>query len=143
MVAQLIPSLVINVDNDLLCRTPLSSEIKSAVFDLDGDGASGPDGFYGHFYQPFLDNVATDVVNSMQEFFSTGVMVRHVNSNLIVLVPKVPGAKAMGDYRPICLANFQFKIIIKIIADRLHLLLYTLFSLNNVDLSRSETYLTV
>jgi len=41
------------------------------------------------------------------------------NSNVIVLIPKIPGAKSMGDYRPIALANFQFKIITKILADRL------------------------
>lgn len=36
-----------------------------------------------------------------------------------MLVPKVPGAKVIGDFRPIALANFQFKIITKILAARL------------------------
>jgi len=36
-----------------------------------------------------------------------------------VLIPKVPGASSMGDYRPIALANFLFKIVTKIVADRL------------------------
>ena len=51
------------------------------------------------------------MVISVQEFFISGSLVTNVNSNLIVLVPKSPGAKAMGD--------FQFKIITKILADRL------------------------
>lgn len=38
---------------------------------------------------------------------------------MIVLIPKIPGARSMGDYRPIALANFQFKIVTKIVADKL------------------------
>lgn len=38
---------------------------------------------------------------------------------MIVLIPKVPGPRVMGNYRPIALANFQFKVITKILADRL------------------------
>jgi hypothetical protein len=50
MVARLISSLVTNADNELLCRFPLSSEVKSAVFFyLNGDSVRGMDGFCGHF----------------------------------------------------------------------------------------------
>jgi ribonuclease HI len=122
MVERLIPNMITAAENEILCRVPLSSEVKAAVFDLNGDGAPGPDGFGGHFYQTFWDIVALDVVNSVQEFFLTGSLATNVNSNLIVLVPKSSGAKAMGDFRPIGLANFQFKIITKILADRLALI---------------------
>lgn len=50
MVEQLVPRLVTEAETDLLCRLPMMSEIKSAVFDLNGDSAPGPDGFGGHFY---------------------------------------------------------------------------------------------
>jgi hypothetical protein len=36
-----------------------------------------------------------------------------------VLIPKIPGAGSMADYHPIALANFQFKIVTKILADRM------------------------
>ena len=55
-----------------------------------------------------------DVVNSVQEFFYTGTLIPNINANILVLIPKVPGAASMGDFRPIALANFQFKIITKI-----------------------------
>jgi len=47
------------------------------------------------------------------------VIAPNVNSNLIVLVPKIIGPQVIGDYRLIALANFQFKIVTKILADRL------------------------
>lgn len=42
-----------------------------------------------------------------------------MNSNLVVLIPKHHGADRIEEFRPIALANFQFKIISKVPADRL------------------------
>lgn len=42
-----------------------------------------------------------------------------MNSNLVVLIPKFKNAERIHQYRPIALANFQFKIISKVLADRL------------------------
>ena len=119
LVSRTIPSVVSEEDNNALLRLPLRDEIKSAIFDLNGDGAPGPDGFGGHFFQTFWDIVAPDVIQSVQDFFITGVLAPNLNSNLIVLILKVTGAQVMGDFWPIALTNFQFKIITKILADRL------------------------
>jgi hypothetical protein len=56
----------------MLAATPLFEEIKDAVSDMNLDGASGPDGFGGFFYQHFWDIVSADVVSSVQEFFLHG-----------------------------------------------------------------------
>jgi len=119
LVSRVIPSLVTDDENVLLTATPNVDEIKRAMFDLNGDGAPGPDGFGGHFFQHFWDIVSSDVISSVQEFFYTGSIIPNLNSNLIVLIPKVPSACSMGDFRPIALANFQFKIVTKILAERL------------------------
>lgn len=42
-----------------------------------------------------------------------------MNSNIVYLIPKFPGVDRLENYRPIALANFQFKIITKVLADRL------------------------
>jgi hypothetical protein len=122
LVSTCIPSLVTPEDNDMLCKVPSASEIKAAFLDMNVDGAPGPDGFGGHFYHHFWDIIAHDVGLAVQEFFLHGKLVSNLNSNLIVLIPKVPGADNMGDLRPIALANFQFKLITKILADRLSLI---------------------
>jgi len=119
LVDETIPSLVSNIDNSMLLSFPSHKDIREAVFALNADGAPGPDGFSGHFCQTFWDIVGNDVVHSVQEFFLGGVLPPNINSNMIVLILKVPGARTMGDYRPIALANFQFKIVTKIVADRL------------------------
>jgi len=69
------------------------------------------------------------LVNLVQEFFLEGRLPTNINSNMIVLIPKAPGAKSMGDYRPITLANFQFKIVTKIVADRLAIITSRIISI--------------
>lgn len=129
LIDETIPSLVSDDDNQMLLHMPVSGEIKAAVFSLNGDGAPGPDGFGGHFYQTYWDIVGANLVTSVQEFFREGRLPANFNSNLIVLIPKVQGAKSMGDYRPIALANFQFKIVTKIVADRLAIITSRIISI--------------
>jgi len=117
---------------------PLFDEIKNAVFDMNADGAPGPDGFGGHFFQHFWDIVGVDVVRSVQEFFYTGVLIPNLNANILVLIPQVPGAASMGDFRPIALANFQFKVITKILADRLALIYMRIISPQQRDFVRDR-----
>jgi len=47
---------------------------------------------------------------------------------MLVLIPKITGAQAMGDFRPIALANFQFKTVTKILADRLSIITMRIIS---------------
>jgi len=88
-VATVIPSLVTEEDNARLAAMPLFDEIKDASFSMNADGAPGPDGFAGHFYQHFWDIVYVDVVSSVQEFFYTGILILNINSNILVLIPKI------------------------------------------------------
>lgn len=114
-----IPNSVTAEDNSLLIALPSAEEVKHAVFDLSGDAAPGLDGFSGHFYQHFWQIVGGDVVRSTQYFFTNNYIMPNLNSNLLILIPKVAGADKLDNFRPIALDNFQFKIITKILADRL------------------------
>ncbi|PNY15138.1 ribonuclease H [Trifolium pratense] len=81
------------------------------------DGTPGPDGFSGHLFQFFWETIAADVVKSIHHFFLNDMLQNNVNSNLLILIPKTPGAYRVDMFRPIALANFQFKIITKFLAD--------------------------
>jgi len=128
LVSRTIPTMVTTEENIVLTVMPSFDDIKKTVFDMNTDGAPGSDGFGIHFFQHFWDIVAADVVSSAQEFFCTGVIIPNLNSNVLVLIPKVPGAATMADFRPIALANFQFKIITKILADRLAIICMRIIS---------------
>lgn len=59
------------------------------------------------------------MVNVVTQFFEQGWILPNINSNNIVLIPKSENADTIGQFRPISFANFQFKIITKVMADRL------------------------
>jgi hypothetical protein len=53
LVGNVIPMMVTDCDNLMLTSSPFIDEIKRAIFDLNGEGAPGPDGFGGHFFSIF------------------------------------------------------------------------------------------
>ena len=53
------------------------------------------------------------------EFYSTGRLEKGINSSFIALIPKVECPRGLKDYRSICLVNFMYKILVKILAKRL------------------------
>ncbi|XP_019431738.1 PREDICTED: uncharacterized protein LOC109338847 [Lupinus angustifolius] len=119
LIGYVIPSLVSEEDNLLLTKHPSNDEIRSAIFSMNGDGAPGPDGFGGCFYQAFWDIAGPDVCQSVAQFFSKNWLLPNLNSNIVVLIPKHLEVDRIEDFRPIALANFQFKVINKVLADRL------------------------
>lgn len=85
---------------------------------MDSLSSPGPDGFGGIFFLHCWSVVGHEVVQAVQSFFLQGLVMPHFNSNLLILIPKVPGADTVSQLRPVALANFVFKIITKILANR-------------------------
>ena len=119
LVEDAIPEMITAEVNNILTKTPTSEEIKFAVFSLNFDSAPGPDGFGASFFQTYWEIIKDDVINAVLQFFNTGWILPNYNGNTMVLIPKTTNADTMDQFRPIVMANFKFKIISKIIADRL------------------------
>jgi hypothetical protein len=98
---------------------PSVLEIKNAVFSMNKDSAPGPDGFGAFFFQTYWDIIKNDVCEVVLYFFQYNWLMPNFNSNTVVLIPKDSNADTISQFRPIALANFKFKIISKVLADRL------------------------
>jgi hypothetical protein len=81
-------------------------EIRRVIFSMKQSKAPGPDGFSAGFFQKAWPVVGEDVMDAILEFFSSGNLLREVNSTIITLVPKKKNPAVMGDYRPISCYNF-------------------------------------
>nr|GEV40636.1 RNA-directed DNA polymerase, eukaryota [Tanacetum cinerariifolium] len=70
-----------------------------------------------------MDTGASSHLNShtiaVMEFFSSGTFPKGCNSFFIALIPKTQNAKTVKDFRPISLIRSLYKIIAKIMANRL------------------------
>ncbi|KAK2449352.1 hypothetical protein QL285_008554 [Trifolium repens] len=95
---------------------------------MNKEGSPGPDGFGAFFFQTYWEIIKDDVSNAVLEFFNTNWIMPNFNSNTVVLIPKVEDADTISQFRPIAMANFKFKIISKILADRLATILPNIIS---------------
>lgn len=55
----------------------------------------------------------------MLEFFRTGKLLKQLNHCIISLIPKSGRAALVGDFRPISCCNVVYKVITKLLADRM------------------------
>ncbi|GKD39885.1 RNA-directed DNA polymerase, eukaryota [Tanacetum coccineum] len=94
-------------------------EVKRAVWDCGVDKSPGPDGFSFSFYRHFWPVIEKDVFEAVDYFFMYGEIPNGCNSNFIALIPKILDANMVKDFRPISLIGSLYKIIAKILANRL------------------------
>ena len=75
------------------------------------------------FFQKFWHIVGQDVTTAVLSILNYGHMLQKMNYAHIILIPKNNDLKHMSDYRPISLGNVISKIISKVLANCLKLVL--------------------
>lgn len=90
--------------------------------------APGPDGFPALFYKQLWPTIGNDVIKAVNSFFSRGSMHKEVNASLIVLIPKISNPTSVNHFRPISLCNVVYKIISKLLVDKIRPLLDKMIS---------------
>ena len=104
---------------DILNSRITHEEIKRSMFSIDDSKAPSPNGFASIFFKRVWSIIGSEVSEAVEDFFSSGCLLRKINCIFIALVPKVPNPSSMHDYRPISCCNTIYKCISKIIAARI------------------------
>lgn len=118
-----IPAVISDDINATLLAPISDEEIRITVFQMGALKSPGPDGFSGIFYQKYWSIVGHDVCRLVSSFFSNTISMEKLNRTEIALIPKVPNLELVTQFRPISLCNYSYKIISKILANRLQPLL--------------------
>ena len=105
-----------------------AEDIKAALFQMGPTKAPGPDGMNALFLQNFWHVVGTTIVNVVLDYFNFGIMVPAINHTHIVLIPEIKSPEKMSNFRPISLCNVIYKIISKVLANRLKQVLPSIIS---------------
>ncbi|XP_074314591.1 uncharacterized protein LOC141649815 [Silene latifolia] len=109
---------------------PSEDEIRLALFSLGSKKAPGPDGFHAGFYKNCWHIVKIDLIPFIQRIFLLKCVPECINKTAISLIPKIPSPQTIRNFRPISLCNTSYKIITKIIVNRLKPFMHKIISPN-------------
>lgn len=83
------------------------------------DKSPGPDGWLVEFYTAFLDILRQDLLAVTEESRILGRIYAPLNFTYLALIPKIDSLVSFNGFQLISLCNCLYKIISKIIANRL------------------------
>jgi hypothetical protein len=107
------------VERSSLTKLFTEAEVRAAVWDCDSVKSPGPDGVNFGFFKDFWEELKGDVMRFISEFHRNGRLTKGLNSTFIVLIPKVDSPQRLNDFRPISLVGSMYKILAKVLANRL------------------------
>ena len=107
----------------------IEKEVFSALLDLNGDKALGPDGFTVALWQFNWNIVKKDVMDFFKDFHQQGRFVKSLNSTFLVLIQKKEKAEDIKDFKPISLVGSLYKLLAKVLSNKLKKVMSSLVNL--------------
>ena len=111
---------VLKVDEVASLEEPFEErEVREVINGMDRAKAPGSNGFSLAFYQDCWEVVRGDFMAVFTNFHSQSKFVKSIISTFILLIPKIHGAKEIKEFCPISLVGGVYKIIAKVLANRM------------------------
>lgn len=111
--------VITNKMNNFLLEDFLDDEVKTTLFQMHPTKAPGLDSMNPLFFQHYWHIVGSDVSRAVIDCLNSMTMLSNINLSHITLVPKRKNPDSMSHFRPISLCNVNFKIISKVLANRM------------------------
>lgn len=126
-------------NSDFLTRKVSKLEIYRALMSLPLGKSLGMDGFNIEFFKYYQHGIEENLFNVVTRFFNVSNPLNSWSITNVVLIPKKDNPKVVSDYRPISLCNVCYKIIAKILANRLKFILPNIIGKEQADFIRDCT----
>ena len=122
-VTRAIPARVMPEMNQILINQFTKEEVETTLKQIHLTKALGPNGMSVIFFQKYWDVIGTDVTSMVLNVLNCNMSIIEINKTNITLVPKTNSPSKMTEYRPISLSNVAYKLISKVLANRLKAIL--------------------
>ncbi len=123
-----VPNLISQEMNDTLISDFTAKEVELALKQMAPLKALGPDGMPPLFFQKYWKVVGPEVTQGVLSCLNLGHILNAINHTFITLIPKVKTPERITEFRPISLCNVTYKLISKVIANRLKCILSSIIS---------------
>ena len=119
----------ISRDNVVWLERPFEeAEIFEVIKEFNGDKSPGPDGIPMAFFQACWGILKSNIMAVFNHFHVSGQFEKSLNATFIALIPKKAVAVDVKNFRPISLAGGVYKILAKVLAIRLCMVLGEIIS---------------
>ncbi|KAJ4451297.1 hypothetical protein ANN_02758 [Periplaneta americana] len=110
----------LNLQQQSDLQLPITEEeILMAIETAPKNIAPGPDGLTYQLYKIHWTLIKDTLVELFNYIFDSGIVVEGFSDGIVILLPKVTQPRTVSDYRPITLLNTDYKLFMKILANRL------------------------
>ena len=100
-----------------------TEEVKKALFQMKGLKSPGPDGIAAIFYQRNWDTVFPILLNFVNSALDTAAFTVSLARAHVALIPKEDSPDSIQKFRPISLLNVTYKLLTKVLVNRIRPLL--------------------
>ncbi|KAK6115594.1 hypothetical protein DH2020_007863 [Rehmannia glutinosa] len=114
--------------NKILACPFEEAEVVTALTQMHPTKSPGSDGMPALFFQTFWPIIKNDVLSVVLSVLNGNVSPKGVNDTNIVLIPKCNNPSNLKDWRPISLSNVVYKILVKVLANKLQKVILHLIS---------------
>jgi hypothetical protein len=105
--------------NSKLLVEPTVEEITTAMQGMSPLKAPGSNGFSACFYQANWAAIQSEVCEAVMQFFNLSRLGDGINTTYSALIPKVQNPMSVSNFKPIYFCNVIYKLIAKVLANRL------------------------
>lgn len=120
---------VVTLDlNSTLLQPYTPNEVKQALFEMHPSKSPRPNSMSPFHFQKYWHIVVNDLTTKVLSVLISGHFLPKMNYTHIVLIPKKNDPRYVSNYRLISLANVISKIVSKVLANRLKLILLNVIS---------------
>ena len=114
--------------NEVLTRPYVREEVDVAIKQVAPLKAPGSDGMPPFFFQNFWSDIGLDVSKAVLSCLNSGTILKSINHTFLTLIPMVKNPETVAQFRPISLYNVIYKILSKVIVNRLKPFLNSIIS---------------
>ena len=126
----------VEMNNEFL-KPFVEEEVKHALKQMDANTIPGSDGLPPLFYKQLWGKIGKEVLEAVLAILNSGTIPANLNHTFITFIPKIQSHRKVSDFRPISLINVLYKLIAKVLANRLKLFLPKLiFETQSIFLSK-------
>lgn len=101
-----------------LANVPNDDEILRAIKSIEAFKAPGPDGYQASFYHKYW-SIVGPLCSLIKQCFQERTIPKDMNRTHICLIPKIDNPETINQFRPMGLCNVSYKVISKIIVNRI------------------------